>query len=832
MRRSCNFCRLRKIRCSSQTICSACSERNIDCVYARVAPKGRPKGSICKTSARGPFLDNNDPVRSKAPSTTSEASTSSSRFGISDNAFDSDAYETAALNQSDLLRRTESIASQHGDNTLASELEIMFDEHFKDTGPTKANAFQESLAAFQHRINQDPTTTLKSLLGSAAEEAPRRTISYAQLLDTMTQGLVEMLSVRFGSLGCYQLKDPSARFYAVSLANDDTPTMFESTDVEDIDPSHASDSHRTIQMIEVWFSVHPLSNIISKTLFLRDYKNNTYDPILLAVMLADASYVHGDDTTGEQGEDLFRWTAKHLRDRPANECDLSTVQMLMLLGWHELCIGHARRATCYLGYAGRIVTKLQAKNIQMPETGCSQINGIEVAMVEAEIVTNIYWLIFSITLWSFMQIDQPCPQLLPNSLPTKFPPVDESLSAVIKLDMVSDNVSTLAKQNGMIHELWPLSHIASTTAQIYALFPRKTDADEANPWGSWQAQPLHQLRLLLRANQDISTLCVNIRNILVDAVKVLEVRIENALSKALVLTAYHTMIIHLLFPHLGTPADRVTVSEDLLTNFCHSAKNLLKCFLVVEAEHDTDHLITRMRSSTFADVFVLGLDVCSRALDFFYGRLLEGASGAAETTGCKVGDLTSIASDMHAASKSETLITAKNLRLVKKKLKEVKLRFRSIRPRHGPGSASSVDDVPDQSLTPSDAQIPAPPWLGPNDAFPNLWPTTAPLDFSSIPYELFAGVDPQAWEQLNWLENAENHNPDEASIGAMLAPRKVPAIPHNEISMAGSQQGQEPEPMALPGDTPGLEDIAMCMDFPDLGLLGADNGWPNVHGPR
>lgn len=731
----------------------------------------------------------------------------------------------------DYTRRGESVTSQEGDTTLALELEVMFNEDFKDTGRTKANAFQESLAAFHRRVNRDPESTFKSLLGSAMEEAPRKTISYAQLLYTMTQGLVEMLSVRFGSLGCYQLKDPSARFYAVSLANDDTPAMFEHINLDKVDPMQSFDSHRTIQMIEVWFSVHPLSNIVSKTLFLRDYKNNTHDPSLLAVMLADATYVHEDGTIAEQRETLFKWTVKRMSDRPANECGLSTVQTLMLLGWHELCIAHARRATCYLGYAGRIATRLQAKNFEMPEVDSSRINGIEVAQVEAEIVRNIYWLTFAITLWSFMQIDQPYPQLLPSTLPTEFPPVDESLSAVIKLDIVSDNVSTLAKQIGMIHELWPLSHIASTTAHIYALLPRKVEVEEANLSGCWQAQPLHQLRLLLRANQNISTLCINIRKVLVNAVKLLEVKVENALSKALVLTAYHTTIIHLLFPRLESPEDRVTVTEELLNDFYHSARNLLQMFLVVNAEHDVDHLITRIRSSTFADVFVLGLDVCSRALDLFYGQLMAGSIAEIDIIRSKIEDLASIATDMHAISKSETLITAKNLRLVKKKLKEVKLLFHSVSPSRGSESASSADDEPNQLETPLDAQILGPPWLESNDALPELWPTAAPSDFSSGPYNLFAGIDTQMFDQLNWTEQVLTQNPAQAGDQAKLVPPNMSAVPRKEIPKAGRQHEHEAGTTKIGGTTLGLEDIAMDMDFPDLDFLGTNNSWPKAYEP-
>ncbi|KAL8718300.1 MAG: hypothetical protein Q9225_004542 [Loekoesia sp. 1 TL-2023] len=831
MRRSCNFCRSRKIRCSGQTICSACSERNIDCVYLKEASKGRPKGSIGKSTPRRPSRGDNDPVRSKILPAAVESSASSSRLVSSDSPPKFGIYRPAASERHDQTSSRPSIASEESNNTLASELEDMFDEDFKDAGFTKSNAFQESLAAFHRRVNHDPTSTLESILGSPVEDMPRRTISYAQLLYTMTQGLVEMLSVRFGNLECYQLKDPSARFYVVSLANDDTPTMFESATPEEVNPLDTFDSHRTIQMIEVWFSVHPLSNIVSKTLFLRNYRSNTHDPILLTVMLADASYVHEDNATGDQAEALFRWAVAQLRDRPASECGLSTVQMLMLLGWHELCLAHARRATCYLGYAGRIITKLQAKCVQMPETGRSQVNGIDVAQVEAELVRNIYWLAFSITLWSFMQIDQPYPQLLPSTIPTEFPPVDESSSAVIRLDIVSDNVSTLAKQTGMIHELWPLSHIASTTAHIYALLPRKHDMDEAAQSQSWQSQPLHQLRLLLSANRDISTLCINIRKVLVNAVKVLEVNVKNALSKALVLTAYHTTIIHLLFPHLDSPEDRIVVSEEILTDFCISAKSLLDLFSVVDAEHDTDHLITKIRSSTFADVFVLGLDVCSRAIDYFYARLQHGSALEAEKISRKAADLTSIVSDMHAISKSETLLTAKNLRLVKKKLKNVKLLFHSFGDPHGTGSSSSIEDDLGQLVNPPDAQISDLLMLDPNAPLSELWPSAAPMEFSSTPYNAFSGEDTHAFSQVGWKGNADTNKLSNDGIGATLGPSNIPIGPPKDDQMARGQQGHDGSAVVLGEDIHGLGNVGMDVDFSNLGFFGAGEGWPSASRP-
>ena len=298
--------------------------------------------------------------------------------------------------------------------------------------------------------------------------------------------------------------------------------------------------------------------------------------------------------------------------------------------------------------------------------------------VETELVRNIYWLVFAVILWSFMQIDQPFAPLLPHNIPAHFPPIDGSSSAVIKLDVVSDNVSTLAKQSRMIQELWPLSHIASTAAQIYALFPREQEAEETSQSICWQDRPLHQLRRLLSLNQNMAVLCLNIRKVLITAVEVLEVKVEDTFSKALVLTAYYTTIIHLLFPRLNPDDSKeksITVSEELLTDFSTFANRLLEIFSLVDADNESDHLITRMRSSTFADIFVLGLDACGRAIEHFQTRFQEGLELECQNISRRKEDLILIATKMHKISKSETLLTAKNLRLVKKRLKRVKLCF-------------------------------------------------------------------------------------------------------------------------------------------------------------
>ena len=467
------------------------------------------------------------------------------------------------------------------------------------------------------------------------------------------------------------------------------------------------------------------------------------------------------------------------------------------------------------------------------------MNGVDVAEVEAELVRNMYWLTFSITLWSFMQIDQPYPQLLPPTMPTKFPPVDKSSSALVKLDIASDNVSTLAKQTGMIHELWPLSHIASTTAHIYALLPRKGEVEDNSHAENWQSQPIHQLRLLLNQNWSISTLCLKIRDILVNAVRVLEVKVENASSKALVLTAYHTTIIHLLFPRLEAVEDRVIVSEELLTEFFTSSNSLRELFVVVEQETDTEHPITKIRSSTFADVFVLGLDVCGRAIEYFYIRSQEGSVSEVENIHRRTGDLASMASDMHKIAKSEILLTAKNLRLVKKKLKKVKLLFHSARNPGGTApSTSSVDEVstPLSEEIQLGGQLPNLFPFETNTQLPGIWSSAELSATSSIPNDMFSRGENPAFNQISWDGVTDMAKHTNETYGALLDiqpnidnnPRSSPEMHTRAQGHAGLgaiQRVHTQPPQSLGEGLPDLGNVGVDMDFSDLGFFGLGDTW-------
>lgn len=569
------------------------------------------------------------------------------------------------------ISRSSSLRGPAGGGTVADELESMFRQNFSSDGTAEPmNPYQEVLSAFQRRLDQGGHGYE---FGPMADLTPCQVIMYEGSLPLLTQELVELLCTKFGRLNCHHLGDFNGKFYVKSLEKDATQFMF-APDVPEENPINNFDDYRTLQLIDVWFSVHPLSTIVSKTMLLREYRSNSHDEILLAVILADASFIYGAKTTEQQSDALYQFAASRLRTRSIQNCNLSTTQALVLLGWHEICTFQARRGTSFIGYACRVITKLRASMAQSPTMRMSRINGIDVGTVESELMNNIYWITYSVTLWSFMQFDGPFIDLIPSQLSAEFPPMDESSSTVAQLDIVSNNVSTLQAQGRNIRELWQLSHIASTIAHMYALFPRETQTPEGPPL-AWQAQPLHQLRQLFSPHQDISVLCVRIRRILADAAEVLKAQVATPSSQGYVLTAYHTVIIHLLFPRSGPDQVAEPIVGEALDVMCTSARALIDTVAGLDMVLAPNPLKTEKPHTALANIITLGLDAYGRAMEELLVRLERAPMGERQGIYLRRGELTYLAAELHNIAKREKMSLARRLRVVKKKLKEVRQRL-------------------------------------------------------------------------------------------------------------------------------------------------------------
>jgi hypothetical protein len=450
-------------------------------------------------------------------------------------------------------------------------------------------------------------------------------------------------------------------------------------------PLQEYNAHLTIQMLEIWFSQHPLSFIFPKTLLLRDIRHDTHDEILLAAILADVQYAQDNEESRNKGTKLFKWAAAKLQEITQRDIKLSTIQAVVLLGWRSLCSGSARRAMCYFVWAGYAIHSLP-----IPQLLQNTINGIDVGEIERESLCNAHWLIFSVNLWAMMQMDSPGCEMPPSSAPSSFPPVDESASASFKLDRTSYNFSTLQNQERMFRELWLLSHVAATTSHIYALYPRSLPQQHTAEQGSacWQSHTLDQLRRLSSPTQDISMLCTRVRRVLLDSVQLVETHVQHSHSQALALSASHTMIIHFLVPspsngnsYAGSMS-RVFAAggiDQLIVDFCYSATSLLKVFSVLENTNpDQDRIVMSQRPSSIYDIFALALDACGRGMNSIYLLGQTGTEMERKAVRDRTVELTRLATELHVFSKSLNLVSTSRLKLVKKQLKNAMAQFTSL----------------------------------------------------------------------------------------------------------------------------------------------------------
>ncbi|KAB8243184.1 hypothetical protein BDV35DRAFT_396055 [Aspergillus flavus] len=672
LRQSCIFCRGRKIRCSGGRICNACRDRNINCVYGPEARKGRPKRKRTEDKCTlNPGISKRDRKQSILLTNTTIASALS---------------DESPLSASVALKKV---------RTLGNELEQMFDDYFISKTGSESNLLQLSITSFQR--HRRPYTSTPS------SHPTQHQVNYDGLLSSIAQEMLELLLLRVGSLRCGQPENGNRNFFIASLVADTTSSMFDPPQHQN--PLTALGKHRILQLVDMWFSAHPLSPLVSKTLLTSDVKDGTVDEALLAIILADAYHVLGGTSEqhgaiSDESQKLFEFATTQIKQRqlPLGDSEaLSTAQTLFLIAWRELCLGHARRATCIVGYTCYMASRLAktGKNTDMKRV---KLNGVEIDLVKKEVLQNIHWLCLTTTTWAFMQFDQALALFGPDEIP-EFPCLDETTSALIRLDQASDNISTLSAQIQALRRLWPLSHIASTVSHIYILYfdmPAKKV-----PNASWQEQHIHQLYDLLQSCADFPTLSVKIRDVLLQAVQAVERRITMLSSQLYLLTAYHIIITHMLFSQNKTDQESLSLSSTAINAFCQSASALLA--LSYRSLDPSKGLMPVQRGDgvEFINMLVLGLDTCSRALVHIYDHLSRGSIDNQKEKAAFKKQLADYADKFHQICKSDAVSRCGSvMRPVKKRLKWAKLAFQHLQilPEPEQVLSSAQHRTPDSSI--------------------------------------------------------------------------------------------------------------------------------------
>ena len=707
IRKSCHFCRSRKIRCSGQRVCAACSARNLDCVYGREASKGRPRGSTSNSSSNrsASYKDTKSAGQRAAQNSNRQPDEPMPTF------VDPVICKQQSRDASPTLSTDLSSFKAFGSNTkhnelIATELENSFRRIFLDHPPQDTilggpiPPMEPTRPIWEAVAAEDPVPTFTSGTSTptTTTTAPV-TVTYKRLFFGLVPGLVELVSARFGSLGFCHSDDTLTQYFASSLAQDRTISMFDTNTSVEAPPKY--NDHQVCQMVELWFFHHPLSFIISKTLLLHGYRSGTHDESLLAIILAGASFAL-NDAGSKPGQNLFQWAQSRLCHRNTGSLGLASIQSLILLGWHEICMSRARRGDCYLEMARVAIIDFHTRLNETPRTDIDWINGVDVGKVELELSQRMYWLTFALELWAALQKDVPFLHPMPPDVEVKFPPLDEASSAVLTLDKESGNIATLRAQEKAMRELWPLSHIASTIESIYALYPRQLAVAATFPASGWVSQTLPRLRHLLDSPNNLADVCHRIRDILADGLDKFQAGMGSHPSEIFTLSVYRTLIIHLLFPRPSSGESAPRMTEAVLNDtmrFVTAFKDMLNS---LDQPHLAQNVLVESSEPANAQMLVLGLDTCSRALYQLYALSKAGSPLDQDRMMMRQGELVRLTRDLHVISKHPKLRAVPTLSMVKKSLKCVKQCFE----RH----SSTSNSTPSTGLTPQVSRND--PWAG------------------------------------------------------------------------------------------------------------------------
>ncbi|KAF4539957.1 hypothetical protein BFW01_g10632 [Lasiodiplodia theobromae] len=650
--RTCHFCRTRGLRCSGQSVCDACRAHDVECAYAAYGGARQPN----KPFYNPPRTEILSGYASPGPSLASTAATPSETSG--------------------------------GQRQLVDELEHVAHRLFVQTHVIPAAELQRSGYWHGAATRDPPPTGLK--------------LPYRDVFNGLAQSIVELFLIRFNSLGCSPreqttLTDLSKLFFQQQ------PLPSFSIFASPIPPQSFAD-RKVQQLIEVWFAHHPLSFVLSKTLLLQSYRNGTHDSELLALVLAEASFLvgHQDVSSAEAFVEAAR---ARVLERPA--LSLSTTQALVLLGWHDFCLNLPRQGYCYLEFARMVAAQCLSESRQA-SPGDNHMNGVNLQTVETELFQRIYWLTSSVALWVSLQ--QSCPDFdVLSPLDTaSLPPADLSTSTVYSLDETSGNIASLVAQKTGVRELWSLAHLTSTIAPIFKLCllqRRHGSSDTAaqqQPYWTAPTPPPMPPRPLLTSQP--------IHSLLADARSRLPAQLDHSNpSQTFTCSAYQLLAIHAaFFSPPPSPTPTMTPMDDGQLQQGGGGKGVNAGEVLHSIQTFLAATQTLQRQAALQDLFggrdhdvrtapwvVLGLDTCGRAV----ARLRQG--GAAAHTAVQ-----EAAEHLWDASGHQKLRSEPGLRIVRERLarlvgKEAVQRQQQQQQQQQQQAAQSPSSLSPSSILPS-----------------------------------------------------------------------------------------------------------------------------------
>ncbi|KAH8920729.1 hypothetical protein BT69DRAFT_1321261 [Atractiella rhizophila] len=451
MRKSCKFCRSRKIRCSGeQGGCAACVGRKQECVYEAAAPMGRPRKY--PRDEKGQSRPSAPP---KKPSLLARRVTS----GLDLRALSKNPDIIPLPTSPPLPISIEDLERGMSKLRLEKALDDTFNsfEHERIGVLVKAQFYLVSPDALpinlpKYRAHRSTRFLYEvALRARTAKRATTKvTMDFPSRLRLLWNLGVDLVS--WFTWGCSSKCDPAYNepAYLRWLQNDNV-TPFPDIEQEPVqDPLKLFSKERIIELLTKWFIWNPSSFYCNDAEILRQVNDDTIDPALLCAILgsvldfapsgsdgtkapsppsnAASPIIDFPDRPSPLGSKFFAHAQRLLFHRTSRTgaLKLSTLQAMIIWCIREVAFLEGRRAWA-LNSSTRVLGREALK--QCMARKAIGLNWGEKDELEMEMIINICWVNASWGSWTFLALGMPKATMLEVTAGLPLPPSDHIKSA-------------------------------------------------------------------------------------------------------------------------------------------------------------------------------------------------------------------------------------------------------------------------------------------------------------------------------------------------------------------------------------------------------------------
>ncbi|KAI9487346.1 MAG: hypothetical protein EXX96DRAFT_605316 [Benjaminiella poitrasii] len=438
---SCLRCRTKKIKCDGEKPCNRCQMKQIDCVYQKPRAVGRPpKNAIINKLTISQFTinDSNSEKHSSIIPDQNTNSTIVCREFI---------FENASFKPIDSALQLQNFNRYE----LAYYIDSIFSIYFPKSILDQAIVGESNTSL----INRDRSSKINLRI---------KTFDLLQQFAWFSADTAAILMRRISNL---HMSLYSELEFSNVIFNDDLTTQFFehplNSPLININPLNSLPPQQAIRLIDCFFSIHPYSFILNKTMLLKSYWSDTADPLLLSVVYGTTIFksqiLEGkplelwDGLYNKKKRNPFLEYAYFLLSKSTGDVTPSKYQAVALLALFEVVFGLPKKGAVLFGTLSLLASKLGLFD---------KTAFLEVDSVEKELLLVTFWSSFEFSMRGSVEFEK-IPKMLFIQHNHPYPPCNINSSKSYQYDIRNNN-PRLSKSQSYIVESFYIKTVVSRIA--------------------------------------------------------------------------------------------------------------------------------------------------------------------------------------------------------------------------------------------------------------------------------------------------------------------------------------------------------------------------------